>query len=187
MAYSNIKRTPLKKPTCQCGCGKPPTLSCFGYTYAHLPPDLKEKVGAKNKLALKNRNKRNAITIKLHIAQKVANGGNDLDLWFMARRLEMTGNCLECGASTNKDNNKYYRWSVCHITPKSLCPSVAKNFFNWLELCQQCHQEFDNTFERSSKMKVFDEAKRKFRLFSCLMPQSELRKVNPLLHHPMPL
>ena len=101
--------------------------------------------------------------------------------WYLDRRSEMEGICIECGASTNVRDDKYYRWSVCHIVPKSLVPSVATYEHNWIELCQQHHQEFDNTFERAEKMKCFGEAKMKFKLFQKLIPANELRKVNPNL------
>mgnify|MGYP003433596516 FL=1 len=101
--------------------------------------------------------------------------------WYLDRRKEMTGVCIECGLGTNIKDDKYYRWSVCHIVPKGLVPSVATHEYNWIELCQHHHQEFDNTFDRAAKMKCFTEAKMKFRLFQKLIPAFELRKINPHL------
>lgn len=108
---------------------------------------------------------------------------NELELWFLARKHEMTGVCHEenCGNGTNKGDSKYYRWSCCHIVPKSLVPSVALHYANCIELCQLHHAEFDNTFERQSKMKCFELAKQKFQLFKHLIPPEEMRKVNPYL------
>ena len=96
----------------------------------------------------------------------------------------MTGVCTECGKTTSKHNDKYYKWSICHIVPKSLIKSVATNEFNWIELCQQHHQEYDNTFDRAAAMMCFGEVKQKFQLFKHLIPPEELRKVNPHLLKP---
>lgn len=62
MAYSTIVK---KRCKCTEGCSKYPTLGCFGYYYGHLPDDLKEKVGNKHKLQVKNKNKRTALAAKL--------------------------------------------------------------------------------------------------------------------------
>ena len=105
----------------------------------------------------------------------------ELDQWYMDRRVEMTNVCIECGKSTQKSNEKYYRWSICHIVPKSLVPSVATNIFNWVELCQLHHQEFDNTFDKAAAMMCFGEVKMKFQIFKKEIPNEELRKVNPHL------
>jgi hypothetical protein len=105
----------------------------------------------------------------------------DLEKWYNERRKEMTGKCCECGKSTNKDNPKYFRWSICHIVPKGLCPSTAVISDNWIELCIDHHTLFDSTFEKASKMKCFELAKRKFSKFKHILPKEELRKVNPEL------
>lgn len=105
----------------------------------------------------------------------------NLRQWFMDRRKDMTGVCIECGKTTCKNDDKYYKWSIAHIVPKSLIKSVATNEWNWVELCQQHHQEYDNTFDRAAAMMCFGEVKQKFQLFKHLIPPEELRKVNPHL------
>lgn len=121
---------------------------------------------------------------KLAVEEPGVRAGKDyeaLDAWFKERRKEMVGVCTECGKTTSKNNDKYYKWSICHIVPKSLIPSVATNEYNWIELCQQHHQEFDNTFDRAAAMMCFGEVKMKFQIFQKLIPPQELRKVNPHL------
>jgi len=108
---------------------------------------------------------------------KVTERGN----WYLERRKEMTNACCECGRGTNKNNDKFFTWSICHIVPKGLVPSVATNEYNWIELCQLHHQEFDSTFDRAEKMMCFGEVKMKFQLFKNLIPPEQLRKVNPHL------
>ena len=173
--YSSIKRKPCKRE----GCNKMPQLSCAGYCWEHCPEEIRSKYKSKKDLQRKAANSRKYAITKLRMANYKEN--TELELWFRARRLQMVGYCTECSRSTNKDNDKYYKWSICHIAPKGLCPSVATNYYNWLELCQDCHNEFDSTFEKASKMKCFHEAKTKFQLFKDLIPAEELRKVNPCL------
>lgn len=75
---------------------------------------------------------------------------NELDLWFEARRKEMTGKCVFCGGKTEKNNDVTYRNSVAHLLPKrqNMFPSVRTHPDNWLELCfygNSCHTNFDNS------------------------------------------
>lgn len=101
--------------------------------------------------------------------------------WYLDRRKEMCGVCCECGKTTSRGSDKYFTWSICHIVPKSLVPSVATHEHNWIELCQQHHQEFDSTFDKAEKMMCFGEVKQKFQLFKHLIPNEQLRKINPHL------
>jgi hypothetical protein len=156
MAYSSIKP---KKCKCKEDCKKMPSMGFGGYYYSHAPQEIKDADNMRLKMP----------EIKPQ------------EQWYLDRRDEMTGICIECGLGTNVKDDKYYRWSVCHIVPKSLVPSVATYEHNWIELCQHHHQEFDNTFDRAAAMKCFREAKMKFRLFQKLIPANELRKVNPHL------
>lgn len=173
MAYSSI----IKKP-CKCGCGKMPSVGYNGYYYSCNPEMMRIKI-AKHKEKQKNQTQcRSLIHTRGNIETKET---IDLNHWFEERRGEMTGCCVECGKTTNKKNDRYYRWSVCHIVPKSLIKSVATNEFNFIELCQLHHQEYDNTFDRAAKMMCFGEIKNKFQLFKHLIPTPELKKVNPHL------
>jgi hypothetical protein len=190
MAYSNIQRTPLVKNHCKCDeckanpeTAKWPTISCFGFYYAHLPEHLAKKAGTKKKVQQRNFNRRKVIAHKVRVLQKEVDGGNDQEIWYLLRRYEMKGFCSEpgCNKSTNPKSDEYFKWSICHVVPKSLVPSVATHPDNWIELCQLHHQEFDNTFLRAAQMKCFSEARIKFELFKDLIPAHELRKVNPYL------
>jgi len=181
MAYSSI---PRKK--CKCGCGRYPTLSCKGYNFNCVPDELKEQVGTRRKVQIRNQNARKAISVKIRAdnRKKVEYSEETVkEAWFKARRREMTGFCQEegCRNRTNRESDTYFRWSVCHIVPKSLVSSVAYHPLNWIELCWQHHSEFDATFDKAAKMNCFAEAKRKFELFKHLIPPEELRKINPHL------
>lgn len=180
MAYSTIKR-----PCCKCGCGKSPTIQFDGWRFDHAPESIKEKVGTKKQAQVKRSNAKKAVSAKLRADNRKKDelGVTVKENWFLQRRKEMTGICNELGCrnTTNKNNDEFFRWSICHVVPKSIVSSVAYHPENFLELCQSHHEEFDNTFERAFKMKCFGEAKRKFEIFKSLIPPEELRKVNPHL------
>lgn len=153
---------------------------CKFYHYSiHRKKIMLEKQKEKAKVRSLIQNPKN----KVILASKGITVNNDLELFYLLRKHQMSGICSEgrCTNSTNPDHPKYYRWSICHIVPKALIKSVATNEHNWIELCMGHHGDFDNTFEIASKMQCFAEAKRKFQLFKHLIPPEELRKVNPYL------
>jgi hypothetical protein len=69
-----------------------------------------------------------------------------LDEWFMERRKEMVGTC-QCGCAEKscKNDDMYYRHSICHIFPKAAFQSVACHPLNFVELAfwGGCHTTFD--------------------------------------------
>lgn len=178
MAYSSIT-----KKKCKGNCNRYPVMGLDGWCWSCVPEEIKIKVGNKRRLAQKKKNSRLSQVAKLRTAQKELTGENELDLWYLARKYEMVDRCTEpgCTKRTNKFSEKYYRWSVCHIVPKSLVPSVATHFYNFVELCQDHHNEYDSTFDKAKNLKCFPEIKRRFGLFQHLIPADELRKVNPFL------
>jgi len=112
--------------------------------------------GAKPKKPLRKVSVKKAAEMK---EQKVS-GDSKLDLWFIERRKEMTGTCAECGGKTGKDDDKFYRHSICHLLPKreTMFPSIAINNLNWIELCfwgNSCHSKFDSSFERAATMRIW--------------------------------
>ncbi len=91
----------------------------------------------------------------------------------------MTGKCCNCGGATQKDSDKFYKRNCAHIVSKAHIPSVSTHYKNIIELCWQCHFDYDKDFQSAASMNCFNEAKRKFDLFKHLIPNEELRKVNP--------
>ena len=91
---------------------------------------------------------------------------NDLDLWFKAVRKEIIANqrCWECNSLIPE---KYFRHASAHIFPKSIFFSVSTHPLNFLVLCASggCHNTFDSSVEKASKMKVWGEACRRFEKF----------------------
>lgn len=183
----------IVKKFCKCGCQRPPTIGFNGFFYAHAPQEIKDAQGKKAKKSYqaalsraKQGNLSRKVTkyAKLNEAHKTPEivPKSQLDIWFEECRKEMVNSCAECGRGTNPKNDKYYRWSICHIVPKSVVKSVATHEYNFIELCQLHHQEYDNSFDRAAAMMCFGEIKMKFQLFKHLIPAEELRKVNPHLY-----
>lgn len=82
-------------------------------------------------------------------AEKKERGDNDTDLqrFFKKAMGKMTSHCLNCH---NRTETKVYSaaiFSIAHILDKrdTMFPSVKDNIHNWVELCPDCHREFDST------------------------------------------
>lgn len=82
-------------------------------------------------------------------ADRVERGDDDTDLqrFFKAAMKRMTGHCLNCPARTETKNYAGAIFSIAHILDKrdTMFPSVKDNLNNWVELCPDCHLEFDST------------------------------------------
>lgn len=177
----------IKKKKCKCstGCQRYPSFSCKGKNWLCLSDEEKQEIGSRRKIQRRKLAADNVQRKLLHRAQGIADAHQQkIDLWYLIKRYEMKGACIECGAWTFKDDPIFYKWSVCHVVPKGLVPSVAYFPSNWIELCKLHHQEYDATFERASKMKCFKTAKEKFQEFKEIIPADEARKINPYLLTP---
>ena len=165
--YNQIKRTPLVKKHCKCkpDCDKWPTMSCFGYYYAHLPEHLAKKAGTRRKVAIKNKNRRIAIAHKIKVAQKEVDGTDYSELWFamVANEIRKSPYCWETGEFISEDD---YRNASAHIFPKSIFKSIATHPLNFLILSPR-NGSHDRThrLDTFSKMKVFKIAVDRFKIF----------------------
>lgn len=157
----------IAKKKCKCSedCDKWPTLGYMGFNYAHASQEIKDKVGTKTAVARKNKNKRNALSRKLHVAQNQVSGA-ELQRWFEERREEMVGTCSNCGKKSCKENDDFFRFSIAHILPKAYFPSVKTHDKNWLELCfwgeNSCHTNLDHMSLDLIDLNCFDEVVTKF-------------------------
>lgn len=161
----------IKQKMCKCGCGKYPTLGFKGYNINCAPQDIKDKV-FKKRMASQNKTKERAVKRYWESKKDEAQ-----DKWYTERRKEMTGKCINCGSSTHPDNEKYWKWSIAHILPKSLFPSIAKDKDNWMELCIDCHTKYDSNWMTASGMKVWSCAIKKMNSFVSKLTKEELRRL----------
>jgi hypothetical protein len=104
--------------------------------------------------------------------------------WFKERRKEMKGKCSHCGNPSSKKDDEKFHFSIAHILPKSLFPSIATHPDNWIELCfwgNSCHTNFDNSAIDLIDMNCFDEIIEKFiRLYPSIIPE-ERRRIPQIL------
>lgn len=82
-------------------------------------------------------------------AERIERGDNDTELvkFFKSAMRRMTGHCTNCPARTETKIYSAAIFSIAHILDKrgKMFPSVKDNLANWIELCPDCHQEFDTT------------------------------------------
>jgi hypothetical protein len=114
----------------------------------------------------------------------VSSEGDTLkELWFKARRSEMTGVC-QCGCAepSQKKDNIYFRHSIAHIFPKHLFPSIMYHPLNWVERrfwagsagATACHSLMDDTsMERWANFADWDDIKMKFYVLAPLLTPEE--------------
>lgn len=91
--------------------------------------------------------------------------GAELTRWFEDRRKEMTGRCRHCSSISCKQNDEYFKFSICHILPKRIFHSVATHPENWIELCfwgNSCHTNFDQNTLDLTQMNCWNEIVVKF-------------------------
>jgi hypothetical protein len=120
------------------------------------------------------------------IKQEILAKGDDsaLDLWFEERRRDCDGKCHHCGGKSCKDDDKYFKFSICHILPKSLFPSVATHPSNFIELCfweKNCHGNMDNNILDMTEMNCFDEIIQKFQAMYPFIDKKERRRIPSVL------
>lgn len=104
---------------------------------------LPKEAVAKPKKPLKKVSDKKAEEIKA----KKASGDSEMDLFFAANRKHMTGRCLFCNADTMKKDDEKFHFSLAHLLPKAIFPSVATHPDILIELCfynNSCHTNFDN-------------------------------------------
>ena len=89
--------------------------------------------------------KKSAKKIAAEAKEKDANGDTDLVRFYKSAMKRMTGHCLNCFARTETQVYSAAIFSICHILDKrdTVCPSVKDHPCNWVELCPDCHSEFD--------------------------------------------
>lgn len=177
MSYTSIERK-----RCKCGCQNFPTISYEGFFHQHAPQEVLDRLDKKQK-------RKKAVTkatSKLR-NESYAEGTNvalknygALDRWFKDRRNEMTGRCHHCNGISCKHDDKYYKFSICHILPKAYFPSVATHEYNWIELCfwnKNCHGNMDNKMLDLTEMNCWDEIVTKFCIMYPSIAEKEKRRI----------
>ena len=116
--------------------------------------------------------------------QKEIKGTMELNRWFIERRKEMTGKCHHCGGKSCKSDDKFFKFSICHILPKAYFPSVATHPLNFVELCfwdKNCHGNMDNKMLDLTEMACWDEIVTKFQVIHPHIAKEERRRIPEML------
>jgi hypothetical protein len=116
--------------------------------------------------------------------EELKGGDSELEIWFKERRKSMVGICSHCGGRSCKDSDQYYKFSICHILPKALFPSVATHEYNFIELCfwtNNCHGNMDNNILDLIDMNCWDEIVTKFCIMYPSIAPTERRKIPQVL------
>ena len=134
-----------------------------------------QKANDRNKVRALGRTPENKELLEHHIS---------LDKWFNDRRKEMTGVCQHCGGKSCKDDDKFFKFSCCHLLPKAYFPSIATNPYNFLELCfwgNNCHGNMDNKILDFMDMNCFDQIIQKFVKIYPSIAKNERRRIPEIL------
>lgn len=198
MPFSTIVK---KKCKCSPDCPKWPSTSFQGYFYSHAPEAIKIAQGLKAKRtyqAAANRARLSKNSLLSHSLQKdkimaengsmeVVNRKLAIDNWFFERRKEMTGICeCGCGQKTSKHDDKYFKFSICHVLPKAKFKSIATNKLNFIELSffGGCHSTLDDMgYEHCMKTKpvLWEKIVAKFKKLYPFIAESEYKSIPNVL------
>ena len=202
MAFSTIIK---KKCKCKEGCPKWPSFGFDGYFYSHAPQEIKDRQGEKAKKSYQsrlNRAKKGVLSRKLHDAQSKASATetpkNDqlealaLTVWFDNRMNTLEPICENCGkmAEWLKEPGRRKQWKSCqgHLLPKRHFKSIQTHPLNGMVLGSgysglcNCHDNYDASWEKAAKMKIWDEVVRRFLIMYPLITEQEQRFIpNQLL------
>lgn len=183
-----IKRSPIVRKHCKCNstCDKYPSLGYSGYYSTHAPLEVLDRIGSNRQQSIRNRAKRSNLTRKLHIAQKMVNGDTAaLELFFSERMNRLYPQCDNCFVTKPSllfvDKKKQWRSCQAHLLPKRHFKSIQTHPLNCMVLGSgysgmcYCHDDYDHDWERASKMKIWDEVVRRFKILYPLTIESERR------------
>lgn len=119
---------------------------------------------------------------------------NSLDAWFKERMKTQPVMCENCGATSiwlenNKEGKGKSRWKSCqaHLLPKRHFESIMKHPLNGMVLGSgfsmmcNCHDTYDSNWSAASKMKIWDEVVKRFKILYPLITQEEHQFIPDIL------
>lgn len=119
---------------------------------------------------------------------------DSLDRWFKERMKTCEVKCENCGATSfwleqNKDLKGKARWKSCqaHLLPKRHFESIMTHPLNGMVLGSgfsglcNCHDNYDRSWMQASKMSIWDEVVRRFRILYPLIKEEEYQFIPDVL------
>lgn len=114
---------------------------------------------------------------KMREQGKLLSEEDSMNLFFEKQRPKMTGVCqCGCGEPSQKNDDLYYKHSICHIFPKAIFESVRTHHLNWVErrFWEGHHTNFDEQgMDKWPQMADWDDIKEKFYELSPLLTRQE--------------
>jgi len=153
-----------KKKKLKCGC--------FDYAFSNGRCKTHATIEDTAKRVIKYRN------------QELNDNKEELWEWFKERKKEMKGICSHCGNPSSKKDDDKFHYSIAHVLPKALFPSVANHPKNWIELCfwgNSCHTNMDNKTLDLIDMNCFNEIIEKFVEMYPVISKEEKRRIPKIL------
>lgn len=102
---------------------------------------------------------------------------NAMDKFFEDARNKMVGVCqCGCAQKSQKNDDTFYRFCICHIFPKRLFPSIATHPLNWVErtFWGGHHTNFDEQgMDKWPMMADFEDIKERFHILAPLLTDEE--------------
>lgn len=100
-----------------------------------------------------------------------------LDKFFEAQRKRLVGVCqCGCGKKSQKKDDTFYRYCICHIFPKKTFKSISTHPLNWVErtFWEGHHTNFDEQgMDKWPLMADWDDIKEKFHQLTPLLTEKE--------------
>lgn len=99
-----------------------------------------------------------------------------LERWFNTIRRKLTGKCqCGCGRASSKDDEKYYKFSCCHLFPKNRFESIMYHPNNYVERAfwGGCHTNLDSRMDKWPTMADWENIKEKFHELAPLLTEEE--------------
>lgn len=107
------------------------------------------------------------------------------EAWFQEQRPQMPEKCENCGNPTCKNDDDWFRASICHILPKAYFPSVATHPLNRLFLCfwgaNSCHTNMDNKTLDMTEMNCWNAIVERFLEIYPSISKEERRRIPSIL------
>lgn len=109
--------------------------------------------------------------------EKAAGTESDIDKFFESQRPRMIGIC-QCGCSqkSQKNDDTFYRFCICHVFPKRIFSSVATHPLNWVErtFWGGHHTNFDEQgMDKWPLMADWEDIKERFHHLAPLLTEEE--------------
>ena len=144
--------------------------------YAKSNPEPTSKPSARK--PINPISKKKAAKMKQEKAERGENK-TELQTWYDGIMKKEDGVCWETGVNINKADKKGWHGSIAHVLPKEHFPSVATHPLNYiiLSMWNGAHSNYDSSWSKASKMKVWPEAVDRFLQIYPSIAREERKKI----------